>query len=727
MDPKDLKYQYYKNTALNYSTNDSPLAGPSWESGSINVVTSIKQYLEKAPGFASYEASATTFTGTIKRIFTWEMWDGSFFVIVCEVGGYSSVWKLKIGTDPAFVQLYSDSSSSTPFDFCVSNNKLYFANGNVAKVYEGSGTSIRNWGINTSAMVGPTGTPDFSGGQPVATVSAVAGTMSATVGYRYVYAYGNSASGHVSSASNPSISTGPFTDKESVGLSILGSADSQVDEIHIFRTTDGGGGIYFELPNSPISNTIGGGGSPTVYGTATEAVATIFTSLTPHGFLTDDFVAILGCATADPSIILVGTWKVTVTGPDTFTIPVDTSTTTITWSPFGISMTKSAASSAFTDSATDSELSSFQAPIGPDLSANSPPTPLGQNDDPLFSVSVSYGQSWRGVTWFANRIWGFVKNNLYYTVWEEIGDYGLQEECIPKSNYMVFSQPITALATNDEFLLVFTASTIWKISGDSLATFTRSALFSNLGVRDMSCVSRLGKAIAWFDVSHTIRITDGFQQRELSLDIRPSLASVDPTIAALSFFSNGVTNWICLLDGVTQMFLYDLDLSQWLPPWQHVGASTAIHWGETAAGTPLLLIGSATKKVLKMTPATYTFDGTAYEGIARTSLFDIVDTDKIASVANAQLITIERNSVSLSDVRECRDEDTSSGAFDSDFANIATKNSISPPLRPIANDLVEEWFGTQQIGCRRMALQFEWAAATTKFILYSFGIGSHKL
>lgn len=730
MDPKDLDYRYIKNTALGYSTNSTPLSGPDWESGSVNFLTSVRQYLEKAPGFAAYESSATVFTGTIKRIFTWERWDGTFYILVCEVyAGHSKVWKLKVGTDAAFVSLYDDDSRASPligepFDFCISNDKCYFANGQCSQVYEG-GSIVRQWGILTNPMVGTVGPPDYTGGQPVSTVSAAAGSMSATVGYIYTYSYGNSSTNHISSASNPSLTTGVFTAKSGVTITGIGTTDTQADLVHVFRTTDGGSGMYFELPNSPISAPAAGGA--TVYATSfTAGATTAFQTSSAHGFSNGDLVTILYVWTDDPAIVLQGTWTVTVTGGTTFTIPVNTTGRTIYTTPFGASCQK-ASTWTITDTATDAALSSFQAPVGNDLSTNSPPTPLGQNDPPLFDTAVEYGASWKGVTWFANRIWGFFKNTLYYTVWEEKGDYGLEEECVPKSNFFVFSQPIKALATNDEFLLVFTATTVWKISGDSLDTFSRSSLFSNIGVRNRSCIARLGKAIAWFDLSHSVRITDGFQQREVSLDIRPDLASVDPDKAALSFFCNANYNWLCLLDGETQMFIYDLDLNQWLPPWTFVGACSAIHWGETAAGEPLLLVGSAGKKILKMMPSTYTFDGSTYTAVARSSLLDIVETDKIASTANAQLITIERNEVQLSDVLELRDEEPSTGTYVTDYPNIMTKDSISPPLRPQADSLVEEWFGTQQIGCKRMSLQFEWAAASTKFILYSFGIGSHKL
>ena len=78
------------------------------------------------------------------------------------------------------------------------------------------------------------------------------------IGYFYKYAYGNSHSGHVSSPTPPSFS-GPEGEPinpgtNAVQLIMQSSSDLQVDVIHVFRTTDGGGNPYYELPNSPVPN-----------------------------------------------------------------------------------------------------------------------------------------------------------------------------------------------------------------------------------------------------------------------------------------------------------------------------------------------------------------------------------------------------------------------------------------------------------------------------------------
>jgi hypothetical protein len=94
----------------------------------------------------------------------------------------------------------------------------------------------------------------FGTGGPVIAVSGAAGSFSATVGYAYVFAYGNSNSAHVSNPTPPSASTGVFTNKLNVSVTLTASTDPQVNQIRVFRTKDGGS-TFFELPTSPYPNT----------------------------------------------------------------------------------------------------------------------------------------------------------------------------------------------------------------------------------------------------------------------------------------------------------------------------------------------------------------------------------------------------------------------------------------------------------------------------------------
>lgn len=97
-------------------------------------------------------------------------------------------------------------------------------------------------------------------GGPSVAVSGSSGTFSATVGYQYVFCYGNSNSGHISSPSPASASTGVFTSKLNVSVGLTASTDTQVNQIRVYRSTDSVttgtvAGTFFELPTSPYPNT----------------------------------------------------------------------------------------------------------------------------------------------------------------------------------------------------------------------------------------------------------------------------------------------------------------------------------------------------------------------------------------------------------------------------------------------------------------------------------------
>lgn len=120
--------------------------------------------------------------------------------------------------------------------------------GLLIQVINTSGTTI-TWNVDyvditiySSGGGGPTVTQNGSGA-----FSAVNG------GYSYKVAYGNSSDGHVSNSTPPSQATGNFTNISYLGVSVIASTDPQVNQIWVFRTTDGGN-TWLNLPTSPYPN-----------------------------------------------------------------------------------------------------------------------------------------------------------------------------------------------------------------------------------------------------------------------------------------------------------------------------------------------------------------------------------------------------------------------------------------------------------------------------------------
>ncbi len=212
--------------------------------GSQNILTTAQQLMERIPGFSdSIETSPTTFTA-VKASGWWAKWGGARFIhFVNDIsGGFSKVYKFEVGVDANYVLIFT-SSTSAAFDFVISNDTLYMGNNTDMRKYSGSGSSTQLWGIVRPSTV--------------ATVSTTGTGISAYSGWYYRYTYGNSTTGHESSASDLSACTGIVSNK-TVVVGVTASTDSQVDQIHVYRTTDGGSTDpteMQEITGSPFANT----------------------------------------------------------------------------------------------------------------------------------------------------------------------------------------------------------------------------------------------------------------------------------------------------------------------------------------------------------------------------------------------------------------------------------------------------------------------------------------
>lgn len=235
---QDILHNPIINTALPYDVTANPVNTTPVYVGGLNVLTSYKKFAERRPGFEVFESAVTTFSGDIRRLFVWQRWGADFYAMLNEVTATQSiVYKFQIGTDASFISIFT-SSSTEPFDFVVSNNHVFFGNGTDMQKWDA--TTVTGWGITSPAAA------------PSVALNG-AGALSLTSGRTYVVTYGNSTTGHQSSPSPISASSGSFTN-DSVDLGLTVSPDAQVDEIHAYGTTDGGGGIFFEITGSPFAN-----------------------------------------------------------------------------------------------------------------------------------------------------------------------------------------------------------------------------------------------------------------------------------------------------------------------------------------------------------------------------------------------------------------------------------------------------------------------------------------
>lgn len=598
-----LQHRVLTNTALPYITNESVISGtPRFVAGS-NVKTSISGFSERRPGFPTYTADNYS-TDKIRRFHTFRRWGADFYAFLVEVESAAcKVYKQRVGTDATFVLIHTDSVSTEPFDFAVSANHIFFGNGTDMKKYDG--TTVTNWGITAPAAAVGT--------------SLAAGALSPTIGYKYVIAWENDTTGHISSPS-PLMAAYVVPVAQNVTITGNTTTDAQVDRVRIYRTTDGGS-IYFEHPSSPI--------------------------------------------------------------------------TYATWTGSGLA-----------DSSADTALKSTIAPL------------QSQNNRPTAGKCAK---------WFAGRLWVAVGDKVYYSGWEEIplGTSDMPEECFPIDNYFPFGQEVIGLGVAGDpvtggSLIVLCDGGIHAIDGDSLDTFKRRTIArKGRGLRNRACVTEHNKLVVWLDASNTVQYTDGHRIEELSVPIRPDLASITHASAALTSHDDGVNHWLLLMDGGnSKLLVFDTDAEQWMVPWD-ITSMEAIYSGETAAGTWKLLLGRGGKP-LAMNLTTYQDEGSNYAASATLGLIDIV-LDKPDSLGSVVHVGVERNSVANSAVGLLTDEDPS-GATYTALASISG-NPVDPWARTNGTNLVEKQYKTENGPiARRASVKLEWAAANSNFKTYSVDI-----
>lgn len=245
--PSKTVHKLVDDTALPYVTNSSVISTDPQYIGGSNCMTSVRQWLERRPGFSQTVETVATGFSNLQRQFVWRRWTtpgtlkaGQFFWMGCDIsGGLAKIYKMEIGVDASAVLLFT-SASAEPFDFVNSNNTCYMGNGVEMKKFDG--TNFWNWGI-----VSPAAAPS---------VTLVAGTANVYASWCYLYTYYNSTTGHESSPSPVAACSGVFTAKD-VQVGVIASTDPQVDQIRIYRTTDGGSQNPVnmqEVSGSPYAN-----------------------------------------------------------------------------------------------------------------------------------------------------------------------------------------------------------------------------------------------------------------------------------------------------------------------------------------------------------------------------------------------------------------------------------------------------------------------------------------
>ena len=343
----------------------------------------------------------------------------------------------------------------------------------------------------------------------------------------------------------------------------------------------------------------------------------------------------------------------------------------------------------------------------------------------------------KGLEWYQGRLWVFTDDKVYYSGFEEIplGTSDMPEECFPPDNYFPFGKRLTGVAAigdpaKDGVLGVFSPGALFYVAGDSLNTFTRGTIATKMGTRNRATIAKFRKLVAWLDSTNTIQVSDGAKIYEISLPVRPDLASVVHSSSCMFVHSNGVDQWLILVVGDANSqgaggqsaLVYDLDREQWMPPWTFSGNGLILSAGqslETAAGVfrAVVVASGYTTEFVRSTYQDAGFNPGSAEIV--TNSMELPSTpDHLAAVRH---IGVERASTGTLTLKLLTDEDATAGGHTS--LSAITGNPSSDPRRTQGSALVDSEFKTESgPWCRRASVLANWGVENANFKLYSIDV-----
>lgn len=352
----------------------------------------------------------------------------------------------------------------------------------------------------------------------------------------------------------------------------------------------------------------------------------------------------------------------------------------------------------YNDTTLDINLSIRTAPA---FLRNDPPTPC------------------KGFVTYGGRIWGLQNNVSYYSGLEEISN-GVPEECWPSGldgNNYPWATEVNAHAALIDGIAVFEAERISKIEGDSLDTFRKYTLLEKRGTRSRTTVASLGGSVVWLDTSNTIWLSD---IGEIGIPIRPDTQNFDPATCWIALHISGLFHWVTVLDGTAGLlYVYDLDLKQWMPPWT-VGVSSALFSGETDIGDVNLLIARNRTKVLQLTPGSYNDDGSVYGSICKTNMYALTPDGNPSFQGVHDWSEIKTDQIRPSQVFQLTDDDPGFGTY----TDLTANGEPSPLI--IKGKYLQSWrYPSNNPTADFLSMKYVWSGGTN-FHVYQIDMSFHS-
>lgn len=523
-----------------------------------------------------------------------------------------------------------------------------------------------------------------TGGPVIALQTGNGSLYTVNGGWQYVFSYGNSSSGAISSPTSPSLSTGDFggfgtdvnTSTTTVTL-ILGSP-------FITNGTWNGRTIAINGVNYIISSVTS---TTSLTLTTSAGTQTGVTYLVGYAGVQVDLVA-----STDPQVNQIHVYRTKDGGSVYYELPT---------SPYP-NITQNVI-----DTSPDANLQNLIFwPTVPPSVPNTPP-PAG-----LIHYAYHLG-----------RIWGNVGNYVYYSAGPDVL-LGNGNEAFPPDNFFLYPSIVNRLVPISSGLLVFTTDDVYIILGTNLETFYTMPFQPDAGLLSWNALDVQGSNIFWYTSDRQFVQMSSAGLNQIGYAIGDLIqANINPALAYTASLISGTSDQAVFLAGGSSSW-FRCNWNQppeggpaWSPKATITGGAGAVVSVETSPGIHQLLVGQSNGTVLARNFNVFSDNGSAYNAFLTVGSLVLAQPGQLA---NVQSITTELQAVgTLPDIAVMMEE--ISGAFE------PLPNGVPDPpgLVPSNSVYSNRYYLTQSqecVMCRHMQIRVTFAPETVKNELLTLAV-----
>ena len=250
------------------------------------------------------------------------------------------------------------------------------------------------------------------------------------------------------------------------------------------------------------------------------------------------------------------------------------------------------------------------------------------NDPPPAGMSL--------LTWYGGRLWGAVKNTLYFSAGPDCVNGNGQESWPPGNNYTLPGN-VSALAGTSQGLIIWVKDDAYVTTGTTSATFTVPQIWqTNFGVANQNCVAQDGDNLIIFTMRSQLYSYGTNGLAEIGFSEEKQLGAMTPADVYVALHRSGEDEGVFISDGLSKIYRYSQTSNSWDPPIVPVGGVGCIASIELTSADWRLMMGRPTGAgyILERDTDTWDDDDSPYPAWTVIGSITVAPPRQVANIAS---------------------------------------------------------------------------------------------